>query len=75
MVLVDRGLSMYCECRVESEMNDKSNSRLRRSIGLSFKSRFQRIEFIYESYTGLKAMGHITIVGESQVVFYLTLEC
>ena len=66
---------MNCECRVESEMNDKSNSRLRRSIGLSFKSRFQRIECIYESYTGLKAMGHITIVDECQVVFNLTLEC
>ena len=30
--------------RVENELNDKSNSRLRRSIVLSFKSEFQRIE-------------------------------
>jgi hypothetical protein len=27
-------------------------------------SRFQRIESSYESYTGLKAMGHIMIVDE-----------
>jgi hypothetical protein len=53
---------MKCGCRVESEIDDKVNSRLRRSIGLSFKSRFQRIESSYESYTGLKAIDHIMIV-------------
>jgi hypothetical protein len=47
---------------VESEIDDKVNSRLRRSIGLSFKSRIQRIESSYESYTGLKAMDHIMSV-------------
>lgn len=58
-----------CRCRVENELNDKSNSRLRRSIVLSFKSRFQRIESTYESYPGLKWIEHTTMV-----VLYL-VEC
>jgi hypothetical protein len=66
---------MQCGCRVESGIDDKVNSRLRRSIGLSFKSRFQSIESSYESYTGLKAMDGIMIVDDCQVVLYLTLEC
>ena len=53
---------MKCGCRVDSGIDDKVNSRLRRSIGLSFKSRFQRIESTYESYPGIKWIEHTTIV-------------
>ena len=60
--------------RVENELNDKSNSRLRRSIALSFKSRFQRIDPTYESYTGLKAIDYATTVVVALVELYLSPE-